>query len=121
MEQDRIGVGGSGSDRKHNRGQTGSAHEWEATTGARRRDRIGVDGKLGSWSKEEHELEGKQQPDPTRRRTPTRPEVDYRPDPMMVMTTEPNRTLGLLMRDDSSEDPLQFNQTRDAKEVRMRS
>ena len=40
--------------------------------------------------------------------------------------TEPNRAWGtgrvlLLLRDDSSEDQLQFDQTRDAKEVQMRS
>ena len=34
---------------------------------------------------------------------------DSRPEPMKVMTTEPNRILRLLMRDNSSEDPLQFD------------
>ena len=38
--------------------------------------------------------------------------------------TEPSMGTGrvlLLLRDDSSGDPLQFDQTRDAKEVQMRS
>ena len=40
--------------------------------------------------------------------------------------SEPNRAWGtgrvlLLLRDDSSEDQLQFDQTREAKEVQMRS
>ena len=92
-----------------------------------KRDRIGMREEIKEWI---GALEGRT-PDPTRRRTPTRPEVeyptrtdegdDYRPEPMKLMTTEPNRILGLLMRDNSSEDPLQFDQTRDAKEVQMRS
>jgi len=68
---------------------------------------------------------GGHRPDP---KWSTRPEPngkmtrkEDRPEPMKVMTTEPNRILGLLMRDNSSEDPLQFDQTRDAKEVQMRS
>ena len=62
-------------------------------------------------------------PDPTRSEVtdPNQRKDGKDGGPTRTGATEPNRILELLLHDNFSEDPLQFNQTRDAKEVQMRS